>query len=168
MASPTSSSIETEQSPRKPAKTFARRIRDLHLYLGTFFAPAILFFAFTGSLQTFGLHEHHDGQAYQPPAWIVRLARIHKDQTKELPPPRPEPGDRPREQRRPPAGRPAAQQGDRTATTVMKWFVLLMAVGLATTTLLGIYMAYAFTQNKRVTSILLAAGVVLPLAILLA
>jgi hypothetical protein len=31
--------------------------RQLHLYLGTLFAPSIIFFAFTGSLQLFGLHE---------------------------------------------------------------------------------------------------------------
>ena len=29
--------------------------RTLHLYIGTFIAPALLFFAFTGALQTFSL-----------------------------------------------------------------------------------------------------------------
>jgi hypothetical protein len=57
------------------------KLRTLHHYLGVFFAPAILFFAFSGALQTFSLHENHGGGPYKPPAWIVVLASIHKDQT---------------------------------------------------------------------------------------
>ena len=53
-------------------------IRQLHLYLGVFIAPSILFFAFTGSLQLFSLHEAHG--AYKPPALIEKLGSLHKDQ----------------------------------------------------------------------------------------
>jgi uncharacterized iron-regulated membrane protein len=53
--------------------------RQLHLYLGLFFAPSIIFFAFTGSLQTFSLHENkHPGD--HNPEWIATLASVHKDQ----------------------------------------------------------------------------------------
>jgi hypothetical protein len=63
------------------------------LYLGVFTAPALLFFAFTGALQTFSLHETTRGSSYKPPAWAVTLGQIHKKQTPVVPvrkPPVPE------------------------------------------------------------------------------
>src|SRR5947209_4657564 len=56
-----------------------RAARQLHLYLGLFFAPSIIFFAFTGAMQTFSLHENkHPGD--HNPQWIATLASVHKDQ----------------------------------------------------------------------------------------
>jgi len=56
-----------------------KTIRQLHLYLGLFFAPSIIFFAFTGTMQTFSLHENkHPGD--HNPEWIATLASVHKDQ----------------------------------------------------------------------------------------
>ncbi len=37
--------------------TLLKYTRLVHLYLGVFITPALLFFAFTGALQTFSLHE---------------------------------------------------------------------------------------------------------------
>src|SRR3954462_9298035 len=53
--------------------------RQLHLYLGLFFAPSIIFFAFTGCLQTFSFHENKNPGDHHP-QWIATLASIHKDQ----------------------------------------------------------------------------------------
>jgi hypothetical protein len=60
-------------------------VRSVHLYLGVFLSPALLFFAFTGALQTFSLHETTAGSSYQPPAWAVTLAQLHKKQTTVVP-----------------------------------------------------------------------------------
>jgi hypothetical protein len=62
-----------------------RLFRKVHLYLGVFTAPALLFFAFTGALQTFSLHETTQGSSYKPPAWLVSLAQLHKKQTTVVP-----------------------------------------------------------------------------------
>src|ERR1700694_5036858 len=56
-------------------------MRRVHLYLGMFSAPAILFFALTGILQTLSLHEFSRDGSYKPPMWIVVLAQIHKKQS---------------------------------------------------------------------------------------
>ena len=64
-------------------------MRLVHLYLGIFTAPALIFFAFTGALQTFSLHETTRGSAYKPPAWAVTLGQIHKKQTPVVPVRRP-------------------------------------------------------------------------------
>src|SRR5580700_7720428 len=62
-----------------------RFLRKVHLYIGIFTTPALLFFAFTGALQTFSLHETTQGSSYKPPAWIATLAQIHKKQTDIVP-----------------------------------------------------------------------------------
>ena len=59
-------------------------IRQVHGYLSAFVAPSVLFFALTGALQLFGLHEARDG--YHPPALIEKLGRLHKDQAFALKP----------------------------------------------------------------------------------
>ncbi len=65
--------------------TFLKYTRLTHLYIGVFITPALLFFAFTGALQTFSLHETTRGSSYKPPAWAVLLAQIHKKQTPVVP-----------------------------------------------------------------------------------
>src|ERR1700684_3351341 len=72
--------------------TLLKYLRLIHLYVGVFISPALFFFAFTGALQTFSLHETTRGSSYKPPAWIVTLAQLHKKQTtvapvRKLPPP---------------------------------------------------------------------------------
>src|SRR5712672_3037500 len=74
--------------------TFLKYLRLIHLYTGVFIAPALLFFAFTGALQTFSLHETTRGSSYKPPAWAVMLAQIHKKQTPIVPIRKPAPPDR--------------------------------------------------------------------------
>src|SRR6185437_12133080 len=68
-----------------PKRALLHYIRYTHLYLGVFIAPALLFFAFTGALQTFSFHETTRGSSYKPPAWIATLAQIHKKQTMAVP-----------------------------------------------------------------------------------
>jgi hypothetical protein len=141
-------------------------VRNTHLYLGIFLAPALLFFAFTGALQTFSLHETTQGSSYKPPAWIVTLGQIHKKQTSVVPGRKVKPdaaaagakGDRA------PAGEGA--QAKAKSHLPLKIFFLLVAFGLFTSTLSGIYMAYRFTRNKWVVTGLLVGGVVVPLFLL--
>jgi hypothetical protein len=118
-----------------------KRIRQIHFYLGVFFAPLVILFALSGALQTFRLQESPKGSAYIPPAWIVKLADIHKDQ------------------------RAAHEAGSRPSAT-LKWFVVLMAVGLISTSLLGIYMAFKYNRDKRLVFGLIILGFVIPFVLL--
>jgi hypothetical protein len=141
-----------------------KTIRQLHFYLGTFFAPAIFFFAFSGALQTFSLHESNDDGSYTAPAWIMTIASIHKDQ--KLPGP-PHKHVHPAPQAEQPAGAaPAAAHDEDEAephsSLLLKCFVLLLAIGLMTSAALGIYMALQSRNNRKVTWGMLAAGIVVP------
>ena len=53
-------------------------IRTWHTYLGILIAPSVLFFALTGALQLFSLHEVHG--SYTPLPVIEKLSKVHKDQ----------------------------------------------------------------------------------------
>lgn len=162
------SSATTSESVTKARSraNLLKRVRQFHLWLGTFFAPAILFFAFTGALQTFSLHEGRPGEAYQPPQWIVKLAQIHKKQNLATKPPGPPRiADRAKQAPRKDEA-PAKPRQDSASTLILKWFVFLMSLGLISTTGLGIYMAFHFTRDARVIWGLLAAGTILPTAML--
>lgn len=70
--------------PGSRAHALLRLTRKVHLYFGVFISPALLFFAFTGALQTFSLHETTQGSSYKPPAWLAAWAQLHKKQTTEI------------------------------------------------------------------------------------
>src|SRR5580698_2249190 len=57
------------------------RLRKWHAYIGLLIAPSVLFFALTGALQIFNLHEAHG--TYTPALLIEKLSAVHKDQVFE-------------------------------------------------------------------------------------
>ncbi len=176
--------FDSKESPLSMSRShrILRLMRTIHLYFGVFISPALLFFAFTGALQTFSLHETGRDSNYQPPKWIMTLAQLHKKQTVEVPQRRPRPAspDTAAEaHRRSTAdGVPGPSEPKRAEKTPeaagpkpnghlpMKIFFLIVSIGLFTSTLTGIYMAYRFSRGVWTISGLLAAGVVLPLLLL--
>jgi len=145
--------------------------RQLHRYIGLFIAPSLIFFAVSGALQTFSLHESSAGSSYKPAVWIQTLAQIHKNQNDVLKKPKPadKPADKPAK-----ADRPAPVAAAPVAPAVPKWkmhlplkvFFLLVALGLLSSSVSGIYMAYKYGGSKVVVTLLLVAGVVVPLVLL--
>ena len=72
------------------SRSLIKSCRVIHLYLGLFISPALLFFAFTGAMQTAGLHEQTRGSNYKPPVWLAKMGQLHKKQTLVLPERRPQ------------------------------------------------------------------------------
>jgi len=172
--------------------TLLKYTRLVHLYLGVFIAPALLFFAFTGALQTFSLHETTRGSSYKPPAWAVTLGQIHKKQTTVIPvrklqPPDRSPDKSPDRSPDKPSNNSADRQPDKSqsvATTTpqsaqnlspdtpapkphntlpLKIFFLLVSIGLFVSTISGIYMSYKYIRNRALITAILIAGVILPI-----
>jgi hypothetical protein len=143
------------------------RARQLHLYLGTFFAPSILFFSFTGSIQLLGVHQARPG-GYQPPVWVAKLAEIHKRQSLALPPTmspmmaREKPLFEP-ERRLGPGVPPAGMKPN----LALKGFFLLMSIGLFVTTCLGIYLSFKYSRRRSMVGALLIAGIAIPALLLM-
>jgi len=141
-----------------------KNIRILHRYMGLLFSPAILFFAFSGALQTFNLHQSNKTTGYVPPEWIVEMAQIHKKQTIRLPKEKSAPAQ-PKLEPRNPAPQEKETQPHKS-TLPLKCFVLLMSAGLIATTLLGIYMAFRSAGDRRLIWGMLVAGVLLPIVLM--
>jgi hypothetical protein len=147
-----------------------RIFRLFHLYIGVFIAPMLLFFALTGAMQTFSLHETTPGSSYKPPALFVSLAQIHKKQTYVIPLHKPRPAEV-----KPNDAKPDAAKDDKAPAPVpqppqkshlpLKIFFLLVSLGLFVSTLTGIYMAYKFNRGKLLITGLLIAGVVVPIVL---
>lgn len=145
--------------------TTQRTLRQYHHYIGVFLAPAILLFAVSGMVQTFRLNEEK-GWGGTPPNWMVWIAAFHKDQT----PPQPKPA-------KPKAPPVVADHHDHDATPAagapakppsplpLKIFVILMGLGLITSTLLGVIIALNNRAMRRVSTIMLFAGTILPLTL---
>lgn len=117
-------------------------LRSLHLYLGCAFAPLLVFFIFTGFLQTFDLHEREKGGTYRPPAWIAAAASVHMHQ--RLPP-------------------PDKQKGG--ARIPMRIVVVATCLGLFATTTLGLVMAWSMRKSRKGVLLALAAGTIVPIAV---
>ena len=136
-------------------------LRRFHLWIGTFIAPSVLFFAVTGSLQLFSLHEAHD--AYQPPAVIAGLAKVHKDQVFAL--------EKPDADASGPAGEDKHSHhhdaAPKATTIALKWFFLAVATGLIVSTCLGLWMALVTSRDRPLAWLLLLAGAVIPIALLI-
>jgi hypothetical protein len=146
--------------------TSLRYTRLTHLYLGVFISPALLFFAFTGALQTFSLHETTRGSSYKLPAWAVTLGQIHKKQTpivpvRRLPPPDSKPADkspdRLTDKSAPDKSQPEPNQSPKPSDVAapkphnalpLKIFFLLVSIGLFISTISGIYMSYKYIRNR--------------------
>jgi len=117
-------------------------MRNIHLYLGVFFAPLLIFFLISGCWQTFRLNDASKDGSYKPPAIIKSLSQVHKDQrwtdSKTL-----------------------------TAPAIpFQCLVILMSLGVLITTLLGIVMAFKYTKVWIVWGCLLM-GLLIPCILLI-
>jgi hypothetical protein len=151
--------------------TSLKAIRLMHHYIGVFFAPTILFFAITGSLQMFGLHETSRGSSYVPPAILVHLSQLHKKGTLYLPPRKPAPSA-PAMPDGPKVGAPKPDPPKSPAPTPaspapnplpMKIFFAATALALVISTCTGLFMSWKYARRKAVVVGVLLAGIVGPL-----
>lgn len=127
-----------------------RTLRRVHLYLGVFFAPAIIFFAATGAVQTFRLNE-----AKWAPAWLAYSGSVHKNQAA----PRP---------KRPKPQKAQVKEAPRADPALpLKVFVVVMSLGLAASALLGVAVALGTPTMRRATLAMLVLGSLVPVALLL-
>jgi hypothetical protein len=115
-------------------------LRRVHTYLGCFFAPLLLFFVATGWYQTVTPNRHKGlGEAQD---WKARLSSVHVDSIY-----------------------PSASANS-YSPALFRGLVVVMAVALITTLLLGIIMAVRFARKKWPVWASLALGVVIPVLLL--
>jgi hypothetical protein len=136
-------------------------IRLWHSYIGIFIAPSVIFFALTGALQIFSLHESHG--SYTPPVIIEKLSSMHKDQVFEQ---KHHDDDeaQSKDDRQPPPPQ-EHEAGPTLGTMLLKWFFLFVALALTASTVLGLWIGLTRFQRKRTGWWLLLAGILLPIGL---
>ncbi|HZC35480.1 MAG TPA: hypothetical protein VE242_07700 [Chthoniobacterales bacterium] len=117
-----------------------RWVRRLHTFLGVFFSPLLLLFVITGWWQTVTVNRNK-GLGFGT-SWIEKLSTIHIDNYFPL------------------AG------AHNYSTDLFKALVVLMAIGLVFTTLLGLVMAFRFAKRKASLVLILVAGILVPIFLL--
>ena len=147
-----------------------KSVRLIHRYIGLFFSPTILFFAITGGLQMFGMHETARGSSYVPPNILVHLSQLHKKGTLYLPlrkvsPPNSVKSDGAKldgsklEIPKPTQASPATPPPN---SLPMKIFFAATALALAVSTCTGLIMGWKYARRKSIVLLTLAAGVLIP------
>jgi hypothetical protein len=154
-----------------------RFTRQLHLYLGTFFAPSIIFFAISGGMMALELHEGATAKK-----WISELSEVHRHQRFPgpwTPPASAQPANAsvspaPTQTAQPApaaqaAATPAAQPPRpprKPRSKSFKVFSSVMAAGLILSSIVGIVMAFQLQRSRAMTTGLLAAGTLVPIVLL--
>jgi hypothetical protein len=131
-------------------------IRLAHYYAGVFFAPTIIFFALSGVLQVFKLHEAYRETPGAKGDWIAWMSIVHRESA--LIPPKPAPAKA--------APREGASPAKPERSHPFKWFAALMGVSLIGASLAGLWIAFNYPRRRRSFFVTLIAGIVLPIMLL--
>ncbi len=100
----------------------------------------LILFAVSGAWQLFNYHKTKKDGSYVAPAALVAVSAVHMDS--HLP------------------GTPGR------SPTPLRYFMVATALGLVTTTILGIVMAYRFSRRPMVATVCLLLGIAIPGGIL--
>jgi hypothetical protein len=121
------------------------KIRNVHLYLGCFFAPMLSFFAVSGTWQELHLQWHND--------FLNLLSSIHT-------------GNGIRKTTFQTGHRPTSlSDATNLSSPYLIWLIVLMAASLVLNIILGIIMAFRFGRRTLVLASI-AAGAILPLLLI--
>jgi hypothetical protein len=115
-------------------------LRRLHLYLGVFFAPLLLFFTATGWYQT--LNTNRNKSPGEQQTWVDKLTSVHVDSIYP------------------------AESASTFSPTLFRALVVAMAVALIITVCLGVYLAFKTLRVKWPVWLALALGVITPVVCL--
>jgi hypothetical protein len=133
-------------------------LRLIHYYAGVFFAPTIIFFALSGVMQVFKLHESYRATPGAQGDWIAWMSQVHKESA--LIPPRAAPAKAaPR-----PEGAPAEPRRERSSP--FKWFAALMGISLIGASLAGLWIAFNYPKRRTSFYTTLMAGIAVPIVLL--
>jgi hypothetical protein len=112
------------------------KLRRLHLYLGVFFAPMLLFFIVTGWYQT--AYQDRRKSVFEASAVMDRLRAVHADQTFPV------------------------ASANSYSTAGFRWLVYVMSTALLATLLLGVVLAFRTMRKKWLVCLMLALGFAVP------
>ena len=115
-------------------------LRRLHLYLGCFFTPLLLFYVATGWYQSVTLRRNKNvGEAED---WLSKLRSVHVDQIYP------------------------AESANSYSPFLFRSLVVVMSIALIATTVLGLILAIRTIRPRSLVWLSLALGVIVPVTML--
>ena len=117
-----------------------KTLRRVHLYLGCFFAPLLLFYVITGWYQTVNPDRRKGVSDSQD--LVSRLSRVHVEQYYPT------------------------ESASGYSTRLFRVLIVIMANALISTVILGIILAFRTSRNKWPVWLSIALGIVLPVVLL--
>jgi hypothetical protein len=115
-----------------------RQLRTIHLYLGCFFGPMLMFFAISGIWQTLKLHLPPNGSAS-----LAVISTIHTSRSLK------------------------AAGINTLSSPLLETLVIAMALGLLVTAIIGIVMAFRFGRSRGSVLAALVVGALFPVSLIL-
>ncbi len=115
-----------------------KQLRLLHLYLGCFFAPLLVFFSVSGIWQIFGFQDARDATGHH--TIFAYLSTIH-------------------------TGHGLKEKHHSLSSVYLQWFAVLMAAGLVISIILGTILAFKFGRG-RLALLSLLGGILIPLGLI--
>jgi hypothetical protein len=112
----------------------------MHLFLGCFFAPMLLFYAATGWYQT--VRTDRTKKAAEAETWVSKMTAVHKDQIYPT------------------------ESAMSYSTKAFKGLVVLMCIAFMATISLGIYLAFKMLRQQWLVWISLLTGIAVPVLVL--
>lgn len=116
-----------------------KTLRRIHLYLGCFFAPLLLFFICTGWYQMFHDRQKNPGEGG---SWVDRLSDVHVDQIY------------------------VSETANSFSPKLFQYLVVLMSLALILTVLLGIVLAFRSLRQRWLVWASLGFGLLVPVLLL--
>ena len=115
-------------------------IRRIHLYLGVFFAPLLLFYVATGWYQS--VTPNRAKLSGELGDWRSRLTQVHVDQIYP------------------------SESADAYSPVLFRGLVIIMAIALIVTVVLGVYLAFRSVRNYWPVLLALGLGIAVPILML--
>ncbi len=120
------------------------KLRQLHLFIGCFFAPLLLYFTITGTWQIFELHKHPRGVTPTVSQKLLNsLSSAHLD------------------------GVMPFSGNDEAHSLAFRIFCELMAAGFILTILLGVQMALQNQKLRKTVLLSMSLGLIIPIVFLM-
>ena len=129
-----------DPSPHFDHPVTLKTLRRLHLYLGCFFAPLLVFYLATGWYQTVKVDRKKN--LAEADTWVSRLTSVHVDQIYP------------------------AESVESYSPTLFRILVVVMALALMATIVLGIVLAFRTLRQRWLVWLSLALGVAVPILFL--
>ena len=117
-----------------------KTLRRLHLYLGCFFAPLLVFYLATGWYQTVKVDRKKN--LAEADTWISRLTSVHVDQIYPT------------------------ESAESYSPVLFRILVVVMALALMATIVLGVVLAFRTLRQRWMVWLSLALGIAVPILFL--